>query len=121
LIADAVGQQGNSVLDAVGPERFSFEELLSLIAERVGRQVRLIHLPMPLAYVSTLLIGWFVRDVVLTWEEYQGLMGDLLAPEGPSTGQVRLSQWLAEHSQQIGSQYASEVARHFRNDVREEL
>jgi len=113
LIADAVGQQGNSVLDAVGPETFSFEELVGLIAERVGRQVRPIHLPMPLAYVATLLIGWFVRDIVLTWEEYQGLMGNLLAPQGPSTGEVRLSQWLAEHYQQVGRQYASEVARHF--------
>ena len=113
LIADAVGQQGNSVLDAVGPETFTFEELVKLIAGRVGRQVRLIHLPMPLAYLSTLLIGWFVRDVVLTWEEYKGLMGNLLAPQGPSTGQIRLSRWLAEHYQQIGSQYASEVARHF--------
>jgi len=121
LIADVVGQQGNSVLDAVGPEAFSFEELVRLIAGRVGRQIRLIHLPMPVAYLSTLLIGWFVRDVVLTWEEYQGLMGDLLAPEGPSAGQVRLSQWLAQHSQQIGRQYTSEVARHFRNNVREEL
>lgn len=121
LIADAAGQHGNSVLDAVGPETFSFEELVKLIAERVGRQVRLIHLPMPLAYVATLLIGWFVQDVVLTWEEYKGLMGNLLAPQGPSTGEVHLSQWLTEHSQQIGRQYASEVARHFRTNVRGEL
>jgi len=113
LIADAVDQQGNTVLDAVGPETFTFEELVRLIAGRVGREVRLIHLPMPLAYISTLLIGWFVRDVVLTWEEYKGLMGNLLAPQGPSTGQIRLSRWLAEHYQEIGSQYASEVARHF--------
>src|SRR6202008_4642679 len=74
LIADAVGQHENTVIDAVGPETFTFEELVRLIAERVGRHVRIIHLPMPLAYASTLLIGWFVRDVVLTWEEYQGLM-----------------------------------------------
>jgi len=121
LIADAAGQHGNSVLDAVGPETFSFEDLVRLIAERVGLQVRLIHLPMPLGCVSTLLIGWFVQDVVLTWEEYKGLMGNLLAPQGPSTGEVHLSQWLTEHSQQIGRQYASEVARHFRNNVRGEL
>jgi uncharacterized protein YbjT (DUF2867 family) len=113
LIADAVGQEGNSVLDAVGPETFTFEELVRLIARQAGRRVRLVRLPMALAYVSTLLIGWFVRDVVLTWEEYKGLTSNLLAPQGPSTGQIRLSQWLAEHHQQVGSQYASEVARHF--------
>jgi len=113
LIADAVDQQENTVLDAVGPETFSFEELVRLIAARVGRSVRLVHLPMPLAYLSTLVTGWFVRDVVLTWEEYQGLMANLLAPEGPPSGQTRLSQWLASNREHVGSQYASEVARHF--------
>jgi len=113
LITDAVDQQENRVLDAVGPETFSFEELVKLIAAKVGRPVRLAHLPMPLAYVSTLLTGWFVRDVVLTWEEYRGLMANLLAPDGPSSGETRLSQWLASNSQHVGSQYASEVARHF--------
>jgi uncharacterized protein YbjT (DUF2867 family) len=113
LIADATDQRGNTVLNAVGPEAFSFEELVRLIAAQVDRSVRLVHLPMPLAYVSTLVTGWFVRDVVLTWEEYKGLMANLLAPEGPSTGETRLSQWLASNSQLVGSQYASEVARHF--------
>ena len=42
------------------------------------------------------------------------LMADLLAPAGPSTGETRLSQWLAENREQIGAHYASEVARHFR-------
>lgn len=113
LIADAVEQQENTVLNAVGPETFSFEGLVRLIAAQVGRSVRLVHLPMPLAYVSTLVTGWFVRDVVLTWEEYKGLMANLLAPEGPPSGDTRLSQWLASNREHVGSQYASEVARHF--------
>ena len=113
LIADAVDQPGNAVIDAVGPETFSFEELVKLIAAQVDRPVRLVHLPAPLAYVSTLLTGWFVRDVVLTWEEYKGLMGNLPAPESPSAGPTCLSQWLAENHEFIGRQYASEVARHF--------
>jgi NADH dehydrogenase len=111
LITDAVDRQGNTVLDAVGPETFGFEELIRLIAAQAGRSVRLVHLPMPLAYVLTLLTGWFVRDVVLTREEYKGLMANLLAPEGLSSGETRLSQWLASNSQHVGSQYASEVER----------
>jgi len=113
LLADAVDQQGNSVIDAIGPETFSFEELVGLIAARVGRSVRLIHLPTALAYVSTLVAGWVVGDVVLTWEEYKGLMSNLLAPEGPSAGQTRLSRWLEDNSDRVGRNYASEVARHF--------
>jgi uncharacterized protein YbjT (DUF2867 family) len=113
LIADAVDQQPNIVLDAVGPETFSFEELVKLIAVLAGRSVRRIHLPMPLGYVCTRLTGWFVGDVVLTWEEYKGLMANLLAPEGPASGKTRLSEWLAENREHIGRRYASELARHY--------
>lgn len=83
LIADAVDQPGNTVRDAIGPETFTFEELVKLIATKLGRPARLVHLPASVAYVFTLLAGWFVRDVVLTWEEYRGLMGNLLAPGVP--------------------------------------
>jgi NADH dehydrogenase len=113
LLADAVEQESNAVQDAVGPETYTFEELVKLIAGQVGRRTRLVHLPMPVAYVSTRLTGWFVGDVVLTWEEYKGLMANLLAPAGPSSGETRLSEWLAANREQIGVRYASEVARHF--------
>jgi NADH dehydrogenase len=113
LLVDAVDQQGSSIRNAIGPETFSFEELVRLVAARVERPVRLVHLPMLLTYLSTLVTGWIVGDVVLTWEEYKGLMGNLLAPEGPPAGPTRLSQWLADHKDLVGRQYASEVARHF--------
>jgi uncharacterized protein YbjT (DUF2867 family) len=113
LAADAVNQTGNFVLNAVGSETFTFEELVRLIARQVGRRPRLLHLPTALAYLSTLVTGWFVGDTILTWEEYKGLMSNLLAPEGPSTGSTRLSQWLAENRERVGTRYASEVARHY--------
>ncbi len=113
LLAKAVIQSGNIVLDAVGPETFAFTDLVNLIAEKVGQPVRLVRLPAWLAYISTLVTGWFVGDVVLTWEEYKGLMGNLLAPQGPSTGQTRLSEWLSENHERLGRKYASEVGRHY--------
>ena len=116
LMADAVDARANGIIDAVGPEAYTFEELVRLIARSVGRRARLLHVPAGLAYLATLVTGWVVGDVVLTWEEYRGLMGNLLAPAGPPTGQTRLSQWLAEHANEIGLRYASEVARHYTKD-----
>ena len=113
LLADAAEEKSNTVLNAVGPETFSFEELVRQIAWNLGRAVRLVHVPIAAAYVSTLVAGAFLRDVVLTWEEYQGLVGNLLAPEGAASGQTRLSRWLSENRDSVGKQYASEVARHF--------
>jgi uncharacterized membrane protein YeaQ/YmgE (transglycosylase-associated protein family) len=84
------------VLNAVEPGTFSFEELERLIAREVARAVRVAHVPATFAYLCALLAGWIARDVVPTREEYEGLMSNLLAPDGPSIGKTRLSQWLAQ-------------------------
>jgi NADH dehydrogenase len=113
LLADAVERRSNCVVNAAGPETFSFEELVRLISCHLGMSPLLLHLPMPLAYASTRAIGWLVGDVILAWQEYRGLMADLLVPGGPSTGETCLSNWLRENRDRIGRTYASEVARHF--------
>jgi len=113
LLVDAAQREQNTMLDAVGPETSTFEELARLIAANLGRPARIVRMPAPVAYLATRLTGLFVRDVVLTWEECKGLMSNLLAPEGPSTGETRLSQWLSENRDQVGRRYASEVARHY--------
>jgi NADH dehydrogenase len=113
LLADGVEQSGNTVIDAVGPENFALEELVRLIARSVGRRVNLVHVPVSFAYLSTLLTGWLVKDVVLTWEEYKGLMSNLLASEAPAAGEMRLSEWLTKNGDHVGRKYASEVERHY--------
>jgi NADH dehydrogenase len=113
LIVAAAERHVNEIVDAVGPESFTFEELVEKLGVALGKSPHLVHVPMPVAYVATSLIGWFVGDVVLTWEEYKGLMEGLLAPEGPSAGGTQLTRWLAEKGRSIGRTYSSEVVRHY--------
>jgi NADH dehydrogenase len=103
----------NIVLDAVGPESYTFDELLRLIARTLGRRVRLLHLPPGVALLLSRLVGLAVRDVVLTREEVQGLMANLLVSHSPPTGETRLSEWLRQNAEQVGSRYASELKRHY--------
>jgi len=117
LLASSVENSSSSTVDAVGPETFSFGELVGLIASTVGRSTRLLRMPTILAYMATKVTGWKVGDVILTWQEYRGLMADLLATEGPSAGDTSLSQWLAENRETVGLKYASEVARHYRTSA----
>jgi uncharacterized protein YbjT (DUF2867 family) len=113
LLADSATQQTNAIIDAVGPETFSFDELVSRIGAQIGVRVHLIHVSAPLAYISTRIVGWFTRDVILTWEEYKGLTDNLLVTEGPATGTTKLTEWLAANRDCVGKHYASELARHF--------
>jgi len=113
LLADAVEKSGDEIMDAVGPEIFTFEELVRAIASTSGKSPTLVRVPRWAAYAGTWLVGRFVRDVILTREEYAGLMDGLLAPEGPPTGRTLLTSWLKENGRSLGLSYSSEVQRHF--------
>jgi len=110
----AAHQDENIIVDAVGPETYTFDELVRLIADRIHSRARIIHLGPGLALFLTKPIGRLVRDVVLTREEVDGLMANLLLSEGPPTGQTLLSDWLGQNAGRVGARYASEVSRHFR-------
>lgn len=104
----------NMILDAVGPEVYTFDELVRLIAKTIHSRARIVHLPPDLALFLSKLVGYIVNDVVLTRDEVEGLMANLLVSEGPPTGHTHLSDWLAENGESVGARYASELNKHYR-------
>ena len=52
--------------------------------------------------------------IVLTPDEVEGLMSEMLFSESAPTAETRLSEWLKEKSEGLGARYASELARHYR-------
>jgi uncharacterized protein YbjT (DUF2867 family) len=115
LAVAAWRQTGNLVLDAVGPDVFTFDELVRLIGKKIDRPVRLVHVPPGVAVAAAWLIGRAVGDVLLTRDEVAGLAANLLVSDGPSTATTRFDGWLAPHATQLGQRYASELARHYRS------
>ena len=110
----AVGlASGNLVVDAAGPETFTFEQLLGLLASAVGARVRLVHTPVSLGLALTRLVGLPLRDVVLTPDEVDGLMAGLLTSSDPPLGTSRLGDWLNDYGDALGRRYVSELRRNF--------
>jgi NADH dehydrogenase len=114
LAVDLGDSQENVILDAAGPETYTFNELVKLLQEKSGSRAKIIHLPPGLALYLSRLVGSMVNDIVLTGDELHGLMRDLLVSGQPPTGHTRLSAWLDEHASQLGRRYSSELGRHFR-------
>jgi len=115
LAVQAGKEQGNTVIDAVGPEIYTFNGLVRLIADSVNSRAKILNLPPKLALMLSQFVGIFVGDVVLTQGEIDGLMADLLISAAHPTGQTSLRSWLADHNDQIGLRYASEIKRHYRD------
>jgi uncharacterized protein YbjT (DUF2867 family) len=114
LAALAVEQgqsRANGTFDAVGPETFSYLELVNKIAEIIGKKRPILPLPPALAYAAVSLVGRWMGDVTITWPEVKGLMAGLLCTEAAPTGATRLTDWAAANKDTLGIKYASELAR----------
>lgn len=114
LAVEAGARGDNFTWDAVGPDIFTFDELVRLIGEKIGHPKPILHLPPQVALKAAQFISLFVGDVVLTPEEVDGLMANLLVSSEPPRCKTRLGDWLAENRETVGAVYASELARHYK-------
>ncbi len=113
LAVEAGYARDNFVWDAVGPDIFTFRELVEMIGKTIQHTPPLITVHPKLALAAAQFISLFVGDVVLTPEEVDGLMADLLVSKEAPRCKTGLRDWLAEHKATVGAQYASEIKRHF--------
>ncbi len=81
--------------------------------EAVNPSMKIVRLPPAVGLTIGKLIGWKMKDVVLTREELQGLMDELLISAQTPNGTTKFSEWLTANKKTVGNEYTSELARHF--------
>ena len=113
LAVEGVYRSDSYVVDAVGPDLFTFKEMVELIGDKIGARRPLMPLPPSLALLASRFLSLFVGDVLLTKEEVQGLMSNLLVSAQPPLCKTRLADWLEQNKDRVGRTYASEIQRHY--------
>jgi NADH dehydrogenase len=112
MLAVREGQtRRNAVIDAIGPETFTYRELVGKIGRCIGKERPIVSVPDWLGYAVGWCLGKILKDVVITREEIEGLKANLLHTNSPPAGDTRLSDWCREHADGLGIRYASELAR----------
>lgn len=113
LCLDKGTERHDSVTDAVGPERPTFLELVRSIRTAVGSRSPIVTVPGTAVPLLAKLLGIALHDVLLTADEYRAMAAGLADTDGPATGSIALSTWLADHGAELGRRYANELHRHF--------
>ncbi len=114
-LAVATGQHHDDmVVDAVGPERPTFLELVHRLRAAVHSKSMVVRVPGACMPPMASLLGLVLHDVLLTGDEYRAMADGLADTDGPATGSISLSGWIEEHAETLGRHYANEIDRHFR-------
>ncbi len=101
----------NRVIDAIGPETFTYRQLVEQIGSLIGVHRPIISVSPAIGYAVGAALGKLLGDVVITREEIEGLMADLLVTSSPPAGHTPLTDWTRQHANTLGNHYASELAR----------
>ncbi len=111
LAVEQGGKTGNVILDATGPETFTYRSLAEEIGRAVGKNRPIVSIPRLKGYLLGRMVGFLHHDVTITYDEIRGLMADLLYTDSPPVGRTKLSDWLKENAQSVGRHYSNELKR----------
>lgn len=101
----------NVVIDAIGPETFTYRELVQEIGKAMGKRRPIISVPPVRGYFFGRLVGFFQHDVTITYDEIRGLMAGLLYTNSVPAGKTRLTEWLEQNAPHLGVHYSNELKR----------
>ena len=114
LAKSAVAQAGgglNEIVNAIGPETFTYHELVEMVKRTLGVRRLVIGVPPDLGYLACRAMGLAVGDVVITRQEIAGLTEGRLFVAAPPLGTTNLTEWVERNKRTLGRRYTSEMAR----------
>jgi uncharacterized protein YbjT (DUF2867 family) len=111
LMQAEANRTGDIILNAIGPETFTYRQLVKTIGEIIGHKRPILPLPPALAYTAGKGLGLLKGDVMITWPEVKGLMADLLYVDSPALAPTRFTEWASQFRDELGTHYSSELKR----------
>jgi NADH dehydrogenase len=111
LAVESGMEKENRIINAIGPETFTYRELVKTIGEIIGKKRPMVSVPPILGYLGAKLTGWLMNDIVMTWDELKALMSNMLYVTSQPAGATRLTDWARENASWLGVKYASELVR----------
>jgi NADH dehydrogenase len=111
LAVEQAAKRDNVTIDAIGPETFTYRELVKVIGKTIGKKRPMISVSPAVGYLAGWILGKCVSDVMITREEIKGLMADLLYVDSPPAGTTSMTNWIREHADSLGRKYTSELGR----------
>ncbi len=114
-LAKLAVEQGDNpeshVVDATGPETYTYRGLIEMIGAAIGKRRLLVPISPSVGYLAGKVMGKIMGDIVMTRDEINGLMHNYLFTHSSPAGKTRLSDWVEKHKQNLGIRYMGELVR----------
>lgn len=93
---------GGGTVDAVGPDRPTYEELVRAVARALGKRRLFVHLPTALVVTAGRTLGRLSGEELITADELRSTIEGLADTGGMTTGTVSVLDWIAAQGCRLG-------------------
>ena len=107
LAVEQCGHTETAVINAVGPETFTFRELVAAVARTLGLRRLLLPVPAFAGMLAGWVIGKIQHDIFLLPDEIRMMRAGLLYVPTPPTCKTRLTDWMREQTAELGRTYSA--------------
>ena len=111
LVAAAAKSSDNYTIDAVGPDRPVFADLVSAIADATGSTTKAVGTSMTACRLMYAFASRMLEETVLSDDELAGLARNRLDSEAEPTGTTSLLEWCQENGPDLGQRFRREPKR----------
>ncbi len=109
LIVEQVSLTKNQIINAIGPETYTYIGLIRKLMLILEINKPLIHVSPGIGYCVAKFMSKRQKDVTLTRAEIKGLMDNMLFVDAKPTGTTKLSDWAVKNKDNLGEEYANEL------------
>lgn len=102
LCLDSGARRDRTTVDAIGPDRFTYQVMIESVRDAVGAKSRIVHTPAPLVLMGAKVLGTVLRAQLLTRDELLSTIDGIADAEGPATGSVSFFDWLPTEAADLG-------------------
>jgi NADH dehydrogenase len=111
ICANAADGDTNVILNAVGPETFTYREMIHKMARAMGLRRLIVPLPDFASLLAGRGLGLILKDIVITRHEISGLREELMYTGTEPLGTTSFTDWLQSEAETLGQTYTNDLER----------
>ena len=111
ICVEAADRDSDQTIDAVGPETFTYREMVEEMARAMGLRRPILPIPDFVALTVGKVLGLFLGDIVITRHEISSLRDESMYTGTEPLGTTKFSDWLKTESDTLGRRYLNDLDR----------
>jgi nucleoside-diphosphate-sugar epimerase len=115
LIVEALESESNMDVDAVGPDKVTFRQIVEHCAKEMGTTCKVIPgINQSILNILTKPMNWYFDDILMDNNDLKLMTSGLTCSHEPPTGKISFLEWIREHKEDLGRQWTSSIKRYYK-------